>query len=116
MHKKALVLLQNMIIQHNICFLFLNKTTCTKALYIGDQCQEQVEALLRESVNMKAFKHPNVMGLIGVCLDMGRVPYIVLPFMSGGDLLTHVQQKQLSLVVECSENEEMVCSYFTLHY
>ena len=65
---------------------------------------------------MKEFKHPNVMGLIGVCLDMGPVPYIVLPFMSGGDLLTHIQQKRSSLVVECSEDEEMVCSYFTLHY
>ena len=59
---------------------------------------------------MKEFKHPNVMSLIGVCLDMGPVPYIVLPFMSGGDLLTHVQQKRLCLVVECSEDEEMVCS------
>ena len=64
---------------------------------------------------MKEFKHPNVMGLIGVCLEMGPVPYIVLPFMSGGDLLTHVQQKQSSLVVECNEDEEMVCLHLTLH-
>ena len=75
-----------------------------KALHIGDHCQEQVEALLRESVSMKEFKHPNVMSLIGV----GPVPYIVLPFMSGGDLLTYIQQKRSSLVVECSEDEEMV--------
>ena len=79
-----------------------------KALNTGDHCQEQVEALLRESISMKMFKHPNVMSLIGVCLDMGPVPYIVLPFMSGGDLLTHVQQKRSSLVLDCDENEQMV--------
>ena len=58
---------------------------------------------------MKEFKHPNVMSLIGVCLDMGPVPYIVLPFMSGGDLLTYIQQKRSSLMVECGEDEEAVC-------
>ena len=57
---------------------------------------------------MKAFKHPNVMSLLGVCLDMGPVPYIVLPFMSRGDLLTYIQQKQSSLVLDPDETEEMV--------
>ena len=57
---------------------------------------------------MKVFKHPNVMSLLGVCLDMGPIPYIVLPFMSRGDLLTYIQQKQSSLVLECDETEEMV--------
>ena len=40
----------------------------------GDLCQEQFEALLRESVTMKLFNHPNVMSLIGVCLDRGLCP------------------------------------------
>ena len=71
---------------------------------------------MRESVKMKVFKHPNVMSLIGVCLDMGPVPYIILPFMSGGDLLTHIRQKQSSLVLDCDENEEMVRTHFTLSY
>ena len=57
---------------------------------------------------MKVFKHPNVMSLLGVCLDMGPVPYIVLPFMSGGDLLTHIQQKWSFLVLDRDETEEMV--------
>ena len=87
-----------------------------KVLYSDGHCHEQVEALLRESVNMKDFKHPNVMSLIGVCLDLGPAPYIVLPFMSGGDLLTHIQQKRSSLVVECSEDEEMVCSHLIFNY
>ena len=45
---------------------------------------------------------------------MGPVPFIVLPFMSGGDLLTHIQQKQSSFVLESGENEEMVRSHLTL--
>ena len=57
---------------------------------------------------MKVFKHPNVMSLLGVCLDMGPIPYIVLPFMSRGDLLTYIQQKQSLLVLDCDETEEMV--------
>ena len=75
---------------------------------MSDCRQEQVEALLKESVKMNLFKHPNVMSLLGVCLDMGPVPYIVLPFMSRGDLLTHIQQKRSSLVLDCDETEEMV--------
>ena len=65
---------------------------------------------------MKVLKHPNVMSLIGVCLDMGPVPYIVLPFMSGGDLLTHVQQKRSSLVLDRDETEELVRTHLTLSY
>ena len=89
-------------------------TKNSKTLHTGDLCREQVEALLRESVNMKLFKHPNVMSLIGVCLDMGPVPYIVLPFMPGGDLLTHIQQKQSSLVLDCCEDSEKVCTHLIL--
>ena len=72
--------------------------------------------LLRESVKMKEFKHPNVMGLLGVCLDMGTVPCIILPFMSGGDLLTHIQRERPSLVLDCDETEEMVRTHLTLSY
>ena len=81
------------------------------ALDTSDCHQEQVEALLKESVKMKVFKHPNIMSLIGVCLDIGPVPYIVLPFMSGGDLLTYIQQKRSSLVLDCDKTEELVRTY-----
>ena len=32
---------------------------------------------------MNKLNHPNVMHLIGVCLDSGSAPYIVLPYMDG---------------------------------
>ena len=81
------------------------ETLCT-----GNNSSEQVQALVREVVKMTTFDHPNVMGLIGVCLDAGPSPYIVLPFMSGGDLLSHVQQNMSDLVLKPGENEQKVCT------
>ncbi|XP_057280579.1 tyrosine-protein kinase receptor UFO-like, partial [Pezoporus wallicus] len=51
----------------------------------------QLEQFLSEAACMKEFDHPNVMGLIGVCLqpwgDGGLpAPIVVLPFMAHGDL------------------------------
>ena len=63
---------------------------------------------MRESVKMKLFDHPNVMNLLGVCLDAGPAPYIVLPFMSGGDLLSHIKGRRGSLVVESDADEGTV--------
>ena len=34
-----------------------------------------------ESVKMKRFNHPNIINLIGVCVDAGPAPYVVMPFM-----------------------------------
>ena len=63
---------------------------------------------MRESVKMKMFNHVNVMNLLGVCLDAGPAPYIVLPFMSGGDLLSHIKGRRGSLVLECDADEGTV--------
>ena len=68
---------------------------------------------MKESVKMKAFHHPNVMSLIGVCLDAGPVPYIVLPFMDGGDLLSHIRRERSSLLLESGEEEEKVSDYIS---
>ena len=36
---------------------------------------------------MSRFSHAHVMGLIGVCLDAGSAPYIIMPYMANGSLL-----------------------------
>lgn len=44
---------------------------------------------------MKHFDHPNVLGLIGICLNTAdRVPYIVLQYMANGDLRTFLKNKR----------------------
>lgn len=49
----------------------------------GTYNQDDVDNLLLESLKMKELVHQNVMSLIGVCLDAGTAPFIILPYMTG---------------------------------
>ena len=42
---------------------------------------------------MKDFKHPNVLGLLGISIDTedNETPLVVLPFMENGDLLSFLR-------------------------
>ena len=53
---------------------------------------------------MKNFDNLHVMSLKGVCLDGGPVPYIVLPYMANGSLLSYLRKERNSLIV-MKENE-----------
>ena len=48
---------------------------------------------------MKNFANLHVMSLKGVCLDGGPVPYIVLPYMANGSLLSYLKKELNNLVV-----------------
>ena len=67
---------------------------------VGFVQQDLVKNLLRECDKMKDFDHPNVLMLIGVCLDGGPAPYIIMPFMTNGSLLSHLKENRSSLVKE----------------
>ena len=67
---------------------------------VGDFSDEEVHAFLAESIQMKEFSHPHVMGLLGVSLDSGPSPYLVLPFMAGGSLLSYLKKKRSVLVLK----------------
>ncbi len=45
---------------------------------------KDVDNLLKESEKMMVFDHPNVLSLIGVCVDAGKAPYLVMPYMANG--------------------------------
>ena len=47
---------------------------------------------------MLSFDHPNVMTLIGVCVD-GEMPLLIMPFMSNGSALVYVRQNKKELTV-----------------
>ena len=62
--------------------------------------EDPVADLLKECAKMYEFSHPNVLKLVGVCLDGGPVPYIIMPFMANGSLLTHLKEERKNLVLD----------------
>ena len=66
------------------------------------------ENFIKESLKMEELKHPHVMSLLGVCLDAGPAPYIVLPYMGNGDLLSFLKKNRDSLLVTPEEDNDEV--------
>ena len=72
-----------------------------------------VKKIMEESVKMKQFKHPNVMNLIGVCMDAGPAPYIVMPFMANGSLLSYLRKERQNLLLSETADEDLVRIYYS---
>ena len=69
-----------------------------QSFYVDALDSDEVESFLHESVLMKKIEHPNVLGLLGVCLNTeDGLPYIVLPFMENGDLKTFLRSKRTTV-------------------
>ena len=86
------------------------------SLYLtaGNFDQEDVERFVEESLKMSRFKHAHVMGLIGVCLDAGSAPFIIMPYMANGSLLKYLkrERKNVVLLEETDEDEVKFFSKF----
>ena len=74
----------------------------------GDFSDEERKSFMKESLLMYKFDHPNVITLLGLCLDAGPSPYIVLPFMENGSLLSYVRKNKAKLLVSSEAEEEAV--------
>ena len=67
-----------------------------------------VESMLAEITKMKDLHHPNVMSLIGVCLDAGPGVSIVMPFMANGSLLDYLKKERDKIYLpDTSELEDV---------
>ena len=65
---------------------------------------------------MSRFKHAHVMGLIGVCLDAGSAPYIVMPYMANGSLLKYLKKERINIVLsEEREEDEVGTTCMNMH-
>ena len=49
---------------------------------------------------MSDFDHPNVLKLIGVCLDGGPAPFIIMPFMANGSLNAYLKKERESVLLD----------------
>ena len=75
---------------------------------IGFFDQNQINDMLKESLKMWKFDHPNVMTLIGVCIDGGPAPYIVMPFMANGSLLSYLKKERSKLILPPDSDSDLV--------
>ena len=67
--------------------------------------ETDTRALLKEVTTMLSFDHPNVMLLIGICLDTSA-PLIIMPFMANGSVLEYVKSHKEELHHSANGNEE----------
>ena len=63
---------------------------------------------------MSRFTHPHVMGLIGVCLDSGPAPFIVMPFMANGSLLYYLKRERKNIVLSEDDDADTVSLLFLM--
>jgi serine/threonine protein kinase len=75
---------------------------------VGFFDKDKVDSIMDESLKMKHFDHPNVLGLIGVCLDAGPAPYVVMPYMANGSLLHYLKKERCNIVLSSQVDEDVV--------
>lgn len=84
----------------------------TSALSTGSFNIDNANQIMEESMKMKHFDHPNVLSLIGVCLDAGPAPYVVIPFMANGSLLHYLKKERKNVVLPSEFDEDVVSVIF----
>ena len=57
---------------------------------------------------MQSFNHPHVLGLIGVCVDAGPAPFIVMPFMANGSLRSYLRDNRSTVLLQGDNDEDEV--------
>ena len=74
--------------------------------------RKELNDFIREGLQMRDLKHPNVMELYGICWSADpsqanhRLPMIVLPYMELGDLKTYLRKNRPGLQKRGSDTEE----------
>ena len=82
---------------------------------LGDFDSAKVADFIEEIMKMSRFKHSHVMGLIGVCLDTGSAPYIIMPYMANGSLLKYLKKQRKNIIVyEDTDEDEVYTSLFLM--
>ena len=64
--------------------------------------------MLAEIAKMENLNHPNLMPLIGVCIDEVHGMSIVMPFMPNGSLLGYLKRERGNLYLSKRAKEDVV--------
>lgn len=75
-------------------------------MIVGTFDIDDVHNMLEESYKMKSFDHPNVLTLIGVCIELGPAPYIIMPYMARGSLLDYLKKERPTLVLPKAASDD----------
>lgn len=75
---------------------------------LGLFSKSDIEDIVHECIKMSNFDDLNVLSLIGVCLDLGPAPYIIMPFMSRGSLLSYLKKERPNLTVADTSEEDII--------
>lgn len=75
---------------------------------IGINTTSDVEKMLAEIAKMENLNHPNLMPLIGVCIDEDHRMCIVMPFMPNGSLLGYLKRERDNLYLNKKAKEDVV--------
>ncbi|XP_039594468.1 tyrosine-protein kinase Mer [Polypterus senegalus] len=77
-----------------------SQKVAVKTMKMDNFSQREIEEFLSEAACMKDFCHPNVIRLLGVCLEINSherfpKPMVILPFMKYGDLHSFLLRSRL---------------------
>ncbi|XP_076989832.1 tyrosine-protein kinase Mer isoform X2 [Tamandua tetradactyla] len=76
-----------------------SQKVAVKTMKLDNFSQREIEDFLSEAACMRDFSHPNVIQLLGVCLEVSPQgtprPMVILPFMEYGDLHTYLLSSRL---------------------
>ncbi|KAK5908316.1 hypothetical protein CgunFtcFv8_016388 [Champsocephalus gunnari] len=76
-----------------------SEKVAVKTMKLDSFSQREIEEFLNEAACMKDFNNPNVIKLLGVCLEIGPgnfpKPMVILPFMKYGDLHSFLLRSRL---------------------
>ena len=82
---------------------------------VGDGAD--VANFAEESLKMSRFKHLHVMELIGVCLDGGPAPLIIMPYMANGSLLKYLRcEREHFVITKEHDADEVITTATPQHY
>ncbi len=76
------------------------------SFYVESSNNDEEQDILNECKFMKDCDHPNVLTILGICVDAGPTPYVVMPFMSRGCLRSYLKEHGVDLMISSNEPDE----------